>query len=137
LENQEVARLNSTNDKILGLEFNKQKSIRYLSFIRATIINAVRAALLFLMVWLVYKVRSRWANCSHSIYIHFMYSVRFRNWAISLCIFPDEGEPRSGLKKFRETPSQPVPEHPVHLEEVSVISFKNVSFKYETARPKR
>jgi ATP-binding cassette, subfamily B, bacterial len=55
LEDQEVSRLHETNDKILELEFKKQQSIRVLSFIQGTLINAVRAGLLFLMLFLIYK----------------------------------------------------------------------------------
>jgi len=54
LESQEINRLNKTNDKILGLELKKIKYIRLLSFVQGTIVNGVRAGLLFLMLYLLY-----------------------------------------------------------------------------------
>jgi ATP-binding cassette, subfamily B, bacterial len=54
LENQEILRLNDVNDKIRKLELKKIKYIRVLSFIQGTIVNFVRACLLFLMLYLLY-----------------------------------------------------------------------------------
>lgn len=54
LESQEINRLNSVNDKILSLELKKVKLVRTLSFIQGTLINAIRSAILFLIVWYTY-----------------------------------------------------------------------------------
>src|SRR3989344_2769682 len=55
LEDQEINRLNKVNEKILSLELKKIKYIRLLSFIQGTIVNAVRAVLLLLMLFLLYN----------------------------------------------------------------------------------
>jgi ATP-binding cassette subfamily B protein len=39
LSEQEISRLNSTTEKILGLELKKVKYVRRLSFIQGTIVN--------------------------------------------------------------------------------------------------
>ena len=54
LENQEISRLNDSNEKILQLELKKIKLIRLLSFIQGTTINAIRALLMFLMLFLLF-----------------------------------------------------------------------------------
>jgi ATP-binding cassette subfamily B protein len=54
LEGQETRRLNETNTKILGLELRKIKRIRVLSFIQGTLVNAIRSALLLLLMWLIF-----------------------------------------------------------------------------------
>src|SRR4026207_448620 len=46
LAQQEIARLNSTTDKILQLELKKVKYIRSLSFIQGTFVNALRTSIL-------------------------------------------------------------------------------------------
>ena len=55
LEAQEVGRLNSLNEKILQLELKKIRLIRTLSFIQGTLVNAVRSALILLMLWLIFQ----------------------------------------------------------------------------------
>lgn len=55
LENQEINRLNSVNDKILDLELKKVRLVRTMSFIQGTTINTLRSAQLLLMLWLVFR----------------------------------------------------------------------------------
>lgn len=55
LEQQEIDRLNRVNTKILGLELSKIKLIRVFSFLQGTTVNALRAGILFLMIWLILR----------------------------------------------------------------------------------
>ncbi len=55
LEEQEVSRLNRVNDRILELELKKVRLVRMLSFVQGTLINALRSALLLLMLWLIFN----------------------------------------------------------------------------------
>src|SRR4249920_1697248 len=54
LAQQEIARLNSTTDKILQLELKKVRYIRSLSFIQGTTVNFLRTSILFLMLYLIF-----------------------------------------------------------------------------------
>ena len=63
LAKQEIGRLNSTTVKILGLELNKVKYVRSLSFIQGTSVNALRTTILGLMLYLDRK--STRLNSSH------------------------------------------------------------------------
>ena len=54
LEEQETKRLNDVNNKVLDLELSKLKVIRKLSFTQGTIVNAMRSAILFAMLWLIF-----------------------------------------------------------------------------------
>ncbi len=51
---QEVARLNATTDRILGLELRKVRYLRSLSFVQGTAVNALRTSILFLMLYLIF-----------------------------------------------------------------------------------
>ena len=53
LEDQETKRLNEVNNKVLNLELSKLTVIRKLSFTQGTIVNAMRSAILFAMLWLI------------------------------------------------------------------------------------
>ena len=55
LEQQELARLESTNIKLLGLEIKKIKLIRILEFLQGTLINFVRVCLMGTLFRLVYR----------------------------------------------------------------------------------
>src|SRR3954471_11842840 len=54
LAQQEIARLNSTTDKILQLELKKVKYIRSLSFVQGTCVNLLRTSIMFLMLYLIF-----------------------------------------------------------------------------------
>ena len=55
LARQEIERLNSTTGRILKLELRKIRSLRLLSFIQGTAVNALRTSILFLMLYLIYS----------------------------------------------------------------------------------
>lgn len=54
LEEQEITRLNRTNEEILDLELKKVRILRKLSFIQGTVVNAMRSLLLFIMLYLLF-----------------------------------------------------------------------------------
>src|SRR6478752_1931750 len=54
LARQEIGRLNATTEKILRLELRKVRSLRFLSFIQGTAVNALRTSILFLMLYLIF-----------------------------------------------------------------------------------
>src|SRR6202012_656437 len=57
LAGQEIGRLNSITGKILKLELRKVRSLRLLSFIQGTAVNALRTSILFLMLYLIFSQR--------------------------------------------------------------------------------
>src|SRR3954451_19017763 len=57
LAQQEIARLNSTTDKILKLELKKVRYLRSLSFIQGSFVNLLRTTILFLMLYLIFTQR--------------------------------------------------------------------------------
>jgi ABC-type multidrug transport system fused ATPase/permease subunit len=55
LAHQEVVRLNGITEKILKLELKKVKYLRSLSFIQGTAASTLRASVLFLMLYLIFR----------------------------------------------------------------------------------
>ncbi|HEX9984897.1 MAG TPA: ABC transporter ATP-binding protein [Thermoanaerobaculia bacterium] len=55
IEDQEIARLDATNDQILRLEERKLRTVRIFTFIEGTLMNVARASVLLLMLWLVFE----------------------------------------------------------------------------------
>lgn len=55
LESQEISRLNSSNNVLLGFELSKVKVLKKLNFIQGTLINAMRSSLLLVMFILIFN----------------------------------------------------------------------------------
>src|SRR5690349_133251 len=113
LAQQEIRRLNSTTGKILELELKKVRYLRSLSFIQGTCVNALRTAILGLMLYLVF---------SQQITVGQFFSL----WIYSFFIFGPLQEVGNVMNIYRETeaslanfeeilsmPKEPRPVHPV------------------------
>ncbi len=132
LAHQEVARLNSTTDKILALELTKVRYLRSLSFVQGTAVNFLRTSILFLMLYLIY---------AHEITFGQFFSL----WIYSFFIFGPLQEIGSVINVYRETevslknfedilniPVEPKPEHPISLSRIETMEFDHVSFRHRT-----
>ncbi len=133
LARQEIGRLNATTAKILKLELKKIKSLRLLSFIQGTMVNALRTSILFLMLYLIFT-RQITVGQFFSLFIY------------SFFIFGPLQELGTVINTYRETeaslevfqgvlatPVEPKPEHPVALGELSTLDFDHVGFTHQTA----
>lgn len=134
LEYQETERLNIVNEKILSLELQKIKLIRKLSFIQGTMINAIRSALLFLMMWLIFqKAISFGEFFSLYIYLFFIFGPLAELGAIA----NSYQETKASMEKLQEildTKPQEKPENPTHLDLIDSIKFEEVEFSYNEGK---
>jgi len=133
LASQEVARLNATTGRILGLELKKVRYLRSLSFIQGTSVNALRTSILFLMLYLIF---------AREITIGQFFSL----WIYSFFIFGPLQELGNVINIYRETevslknfedilstPKEPKPVNPVVLGELTRLAFEDVGFTHLTA----
>ncbi|MFY9826807.1 MAG: ABC transporter ATP-binding protein [Thermoanaerobaculia bacterium] len=133
LARQEIGRLNATTDKILRLELRKVRSLRLLSFIQGTAVNALRTSILFLMLYLIFVQK---------ITIGQFFSL----WIYSFFIFGPLQELGTVINTYRETeasldvfqaileiPVEAKPASPLHLGELNALSFEDVSFTHQSA----
>ncbi len=133
LARQEIGRLNAVTDKILRLELRKVRSLRLLSFIQGTTVNALRTAILFLMLYLIYSQR---------ITVGQFFSL----WIYSFFIFGPLQDLGTVINTYRETeasletfqaildiPIEAKPEHPVPLGDLGALAFEDVGFTHQTA----
>lgn len=132
LEGQEINRLNTTNEKILGLELKKVRMVRTYSFVQGTVINGLRMALLLLMLWLVFN---------QSITLGQFFSLMFYSFFIfnPLTMLGDVStsyqETKASLEKLSEIlakEKEKQPENPIAVNDINAIAFENVSFGYGT-----
>ncbi|MDP3963746.1 MAG: ABC transporter ATP-binding protein [bacterium] len=135
LEAQEVTRLNVVNDRILELELQKVRLIRKLNFLQGTLINALRSALMLLMLWLVFAA---------SISLGEFFSLLFYSFAIfaPLSEFGNVAsqyqEAEGSLEAYEEIlrqEAEPKPAVPAVITSIVPVRFERVSFGYGEATP--
>jgi ATP-binding cassette, subfamily B, bacterial len=133
LAQQEIGRLNATTDKILKLELKKVRYLRSLSFIQGTFVNLLRTSILFLMLYLIFTQRITVGEF-FSLFIY------------SFFIFGPLQELGNVVNTYRETEAslenfetilalqpEPRPENPVHIGELEMLAFNDVTFQHQSA----
>src|SRR3982751_2372805 len=132
LARQEIERLNSITGKILRLELRKVRSLRLLSFIQGTAVNALRTSILFLMLYLIYTRQITIGQFfSLLIYSFFIFGplqelgTVINTWR----------ETEASLEKYRELlalPSEPRPANPIRVPALTTLAFDEVTFTHQT-----
>lgn len=133
LSDQEVGRLNSTTDKILGLELKKLKYIRSLSFVQGTTINFLRTCILFFMLYLIF-VHTITFGQFFSLYIYSF--VLFGPLQELGTVINNYREAEAAMERFNTIltmPVEPTPEKARAIGSLAEVSFQDVSFKYPTS----
>lgn len=132
LENQEINRLNKVNEDILQLELKKIILIRKFSFIQGTLINALRSALLLLMVWLIYeKAITLGEFFSLFVYSFFVFSplAELGNVATK---FQEARASVEQLEEILQEKPETKPTNAKVINKLQNVEFKNVSFAYQS-----
>lgn len=130
LEEQEVERLNTVNEKILGLELKKVKMVRKLDFIQGTLTNALRSGILLLMLWLIF-VGAITIGEFFTLWIYSFFV--FGPLAMLGTLATSYQEAKASLnqvEKILELKPAPVPLDAQKLGEIKKIEYKKVSLQY-------
>ncbi len=133
LENQEIQRLNVVNDKILNLELNKVKTIRKLSFMQGTLINAMRATLLLFMLWLIFN-KGITLGQFFSLYIYsFFIFTPLSSLAMVALQYQEAKAAYEQIEEILKIEPEKKPKNPKEIKKIENIEYDNVYLKYETA----
>lgn len=133
LTEQEVERLNKNTYKILGLELTKVKRIRSISFIQGTMVNTLRQVILFILMWLIFKDKMDAGQLvTMQIFSFFVFGPLQEIGNILLSYREAEASLNNFHILMQKTPELD-PVHPKHLGNIQTLSFRNVSFKHQTA----
>jgi len=133
LEKQETDRLNEVNSQILGLELEKIKLIRKLSFIQGTLINLCRSGIMFLMFWLIFKQDiSLGQFFSLLFYSFFIFSPLYElsNVASQYQEAKASNEVLNEILKMKPEASEG---RIKELTKIQTLSFEDLSFNYDVA----
>lgn len=136
LTQQEVERLNKNTYKILGLELQKVKRLRSISFLQGTLVNTLRQVILFILMWLIFRHEMDAGQLvTMQVFSFFVFGPLQEIGNIILSY----REAEASLQNFENLmQKQPEPE-PVNPESLGVIEnlwFDDVSFQHRSASTK-
>lgn len=130
LEDQETGRLNSVNDKILGLELKKVRMIRTFSFIQGTIVNALRSLIMFLMLWFIFHGTISLGQFFTLLFYSFFLFNPLGEFGNVASQYQEAKGSMEALQKILDIPPAKKPENPVSLPPITSITLNNVGFAY-------
>jgi ATP-binding cassette subfamily B protein len=134
LTDQEVKRLNKNTFKILDLELTKVKGIRSLSFIQGTFVNLLRQAIMFLLLWLVFRGRLTEGEVMTMVfYSFFIFGPLQELGNIILSYREAEASMNNFDSLMKKIPELP-PANPRRLGRVQTLAFRDVVFQHQTAQ---
>lgn len=133
LAGQEIGRLNSITDKILDLELRKVRSLRVLSFIQGTAVNALRTSILFLMLYLIFTQQITVGQFfSLFIYSFFIFGP-LQELGTVINIYRETEASLETYQKILDLPLEVKPANPLPLGELGTLAFQDVVFTHQTA----
>lgn len=132
LENQEIARLNNVNEKILGLELKKVRLVRLLAFVQGTLINALRTGLLGLMLWLVFQQEMTLGALFSLLFYSFFIFGPLAELGTVAQRYQEARASLDALEEILSLPPQAKPHKPVPLEKITRVTYEGVSFTYSS-----
>ncbi|MBK9320272.1 MAG: ABC transporter ATP-binding protein [Bacteroidetes bacterium] len=133
LAQQEIGRLNSNTDKILKLELKKVKYIRSLSFIQGTLVNLLRTAIMFMMLYLIFTRQiSIGQFFTMFIYSFFIFGP-LQELGNIINIYREAEVSLQNFQAILDIKPEARPSHPVKLGSIQSFQLKDVSFKHQTA----
>jgi ATP-binding cassette, subfamily B, bacterial len=133
LTDQEVKRLNNNTYKILNLEIKKVKSIRSISFIQGTCVNALRQGIMFVLMYLVFgNILTAGELVTLMFYSFFIFGPLQEIGNIIITYREAEASLNNFHNIMIKAPEQK-PDDPVSFGNITELRFSNVRFKHQTA----
>lgn len=133
LAEQEIARLNDSTRKILGLEIKKVKYIRSISFVQGTTVNLLRNSILFLMLYLIFREElSTGEYLTFYIFSFFIFGPLAELGNIIL-IYREAEASLNNLQRIFDTPPEPSPLHPSPIGNLEKLQFNDVTFQHQAS----
>lgn len=130
---QETHRLNISTKKILQLELKKVRSIRSISFVQGTFVNTLRQAIMFYLLYLVFRGQ---LSAGQIITLQFFSFFIFNPLQEMGNVILSYREAEASLINFKKILDMPIEEKPINpkpLNNIESLEFSSVVFKHNTA----
>ena len=134
LANQEIARLNNTTYKILGLELKKVKYIRSLNFLQGTTVQFTRSIMIVVLLYLIFNHTLSAGQYFTFLFYSFFLFNPLQELGNIILIHREAEVSLDNFKKLIDTPIDYKPSKPRVLKGLEDFEFKNVSFQHQSAR---
>lgn len=133
LSGQEIARLNANTRKILNLELKKVKYLRSLSFIQGTLVNLLRTAIMFMMLYLIFT-RQITIGQFFSLFIYSFYIFGpLQELGNIINIYREAEVSLDNFNKILSVNPEPKPSHPRRMGRLEELRLSSVHFRHRTA----
>ncbi|WP_026996270.1 ABC transporter ATP-binding protein [Flectobacillus major] len=133
LAQQEINHLNSTTQKILGLELKKVKYVRSMMFIQGTSVNLLRVLLIFVMIYLIYKNEiSLGQFFSLNIYSFFIFGP-LQEMGNVINTYREAQVSLQNYESLFQIPVEVKPANPYPITSINTLSFRDVNFRHQSA----
>lgn len=130
---QEVTRLNTTTEKILGLELKKVRYLRSLSFVQGTVVNFLRTLILFLMLYLIFRQEITVGQFFSLLIYSFFIFGPLQELGNLVNIYRETEASLANFQEILSTPVDPKPASPVPVGTLGVLEFDGVTFAHRSA----
>ena len=134
LANQEIARLNNTTYKILGLELKKVKYIRSLNFLQGTTVQFTRSIMIVVLLYLIFNHTLSAGQYFTFLFYSFFLFNPLQELGNIILIHREAEVSLDNFKKLIDTPIDYKPTKPRVLKGLEDFEFKNVSFQHLSSR---
>lgn len=134
LTNQEIERLNGTTQKILKLELKKVKSIRSISFLQGTLVNALRQSILFVLVYLIFKDQLSVGQLMTLQFYSFFIFNPLQEMGNIIMSYREAEASLANFERILQTPIEQVPSNPKPIGNINTLAFQSVVFKHASAQ---
>lgn len=130
LVQQEITRLSNTNEKVLWLELSKIKQVRSIEFVQWTLINAMRACLMWLFAYLIYIWSiSIWKLMTLYFYSFWVFGMLGQAWMV-IKSYQEAKANDELLEEIKNKIPEKDTSNGVYIDKVKQISADNISFSY-------
>ncbi len=130
LEDQEIKRLNHVNSKILALELEKTKQVRTLNFIQGTLINGLRSALLFLLLYLIWNGSITLGAFFSLLFYSFFVFNPLASFGTVAAQYQEAKASTEALQEILSLPPEPKPQDAKDPGSINTIAMRDVTFTY-------
>jgi len=137
LEQQEIDRLNNVNEHILSLELERVKLVRTFSFIQGTLINGLRAIIMFVMLYLMFNHFMSLGQFFTLLFYSFFLFNPLAEMGPLAEHYQEARASNEELNKILNTPPEPQPKNPQTIKDITSISFHDVAFSYNSQDDKQ
>lgn len=132
LTEQEVNRLNSTTNKILGLELKKVRFIRSLSFVQGTTVHFMRTSLVFALYMFIFNDIIKPGDLITLMFFSFFLFNPLQELGNVIATYNETKASMDNFSDLMNSKSEITPANPKTIGPIKNLRFQNVSFKHQS-----